>query len=112
MVRDVIQISSNRRFDFPKRGQLFIRTHNESLSVVAMRIGNEDYSPARIHPCDAAQTARESCSIGSRQNCFLIAKSQMMLLGWPALETKRSWRFTDDRFKFLGFQHRTEDDQI
>ena len=39
----------NRRFEFDKRGQLFIRTHNETLSIVAMCISNEDCPPARIH---------------------------------------------------------------
>src|SRR5216117_3818147 len=32
----------------PKSTQLFIRTHNEAFSVVAMRIGNPDCSPMRI----------------------------------------------------------------
>jgi hypothetical protein len=36
-------------FEFKKRRQLFIRVHNETLSVVAMRVSNEDCSPARIH---------------------------------------------------------------
>jgi hypothetical protein len=39
----------NRRFNFHKRSQLFIRVHNETLSVAAMCTGNEDRSPARIH---------------------------------------------------------------
>jgi hypothetical protein len=30
--------------------------NNETLSVVAMRIGNEDRSPAGIHGCDATPT--------------------------------------------------------
>jgi hypothetical protein len=29
--------------------QLFIGTHNETLSVAAMRISNEDRLPAQIH---------------------------------------------------------------
>jgi hypothetical protein len=29
---------SNYRLEFQKRGQLFIRTHNETLSVAAMRV--------------------------------------------------------------------------
>jgi hypothetical protein len=33
--------SANRRFEFHKRRQFLIRTHNEMLSIVAMRIGNE-----------------------------------------------------------------------
>jgi hypothetical protein len=39
----------NRRFKFDKRSQLFIRMHNETLPVIAVGIGNEDCSPARIH---------------------------------------------------------------
>jgi len=34
---------------FHKRSQLFIRTHNETLSVVAMRVSNPDCSPVGIH---------------------------------------------------------------
>jgi hypothetical protein len=37
----------DRRFKFDKRGQLFIRTHNETLSVAAMRVSNPDYAPSR-----------------------------------------------------------------
>ena len=34
---------TNRRFEFHKRSQLFIRTHNETLAIVAMCVGsNED----------------------------------------------------------------------
>jgi hypothetical protein len=32
---------SNRRFKFQKRSQLFIRAHNETLSVAAMPVSNE-----------------------------------------------------------------------
>jgi hypothetical protein len=32
----------------PKRGQLFIGLHNETLSVAAMRVGNEDRSPVAL----------------------------------------------------------------
>ncbi len=38
----------NRRFQFEKRGQLFIGAHNETLSVVAMCVCNPDRSPLRI----------------------------------------------------------------
>ncbi|PYI99223.1 MAG: hypothetical protein DME98_01445 [Verrucomicrobia bacterium] len=37
--------SPNRRFEFNKSGKLFIRAHNEALTVVAMRIHNPDCSP-------------------------------------------------------------------
>jgi hypothetical protein len=40
---------SNRRFKFHKRSQLFIRADNETLSVAAMRVSNEDRLPVRIH---------------------------------------------------------------
>jgi hypothetical protein len=41
--------SANRRFEFHKRGQLCLRSHNEPLSVAAMRVHNEDRSPFTIH---------------------------------------------------------------
>jgi hypothetical protein len=34
----------------------FHRPHNETLSVIAVRVCNKDRSPARIHGCDAAPT--------------------------------------------------------
>jgi hypothetical protein len=34
--------SANRRFEFPKRSQLFIRTDDETLSVAALRANNLD----------------------------------------------------------------------
>jgi len=39
---------ANRRFEFHKSGQLFIRTHNEALTVAAMRVSNEDRSTVGI----------------------------------------------------------------
>jgi hypothetical protein len=33
-------------FEVQKGSQLFLRTHNETLSVVAMRVSNPDRSPA------------------------------------------------------------------
>jgi hypothetical protein len=40
---------ANRRFEFQKRRQLFIRMHNETLSVAAMCVSNPDRSPVRIN---------------------------------------------------------------
>jgi hypothetical protein len=37
------------RFEFQKNGQLFIHTHNETLSVAAMCICNPDRSPVGIN---------------------------------------------------------------
>jgi hypothetical protein len=39
----------NRRFEFEKRSQLFIRVHNETLSVAAMRVNNPDCSTLGIN---------------------------------------------------------------
>jgi hypothetical protein len=36
------QRSNRRRFEFEKRSQLFIRTHNETLCIVAMCVSNKD----------------------------------------------------------------------
>jgi hypothetical protein len=36
-------------FKFNESTQLPIRPHDETLFVVAMRVSNEDRSPARIH---------------------------------------------------------------
>ena len=36
---------ANRRFEFQKPSKLFIRTHDETLSVAAMRVCNPDRSP-------------------------------------------------------------------
>ena len=46
----------DHRFEFHKRSQLFIRTHNEALTFAAMCVSNKDRSPARIHCCNAAPT--------------------------------------------------------
>jgi hypothetical protein len=43
-------------FKFQKRSQQFSRLHNETLSVVAMRVSNRDRSPFTIHGGDAAPT--------------------------------------------------------
>jgi hypothetical protein len=44
-------LTASRQSPLPasKAGQLFIRTHNEALSVTAMRVSNPDRSPAGIH---------------------------------------------------------------
>jgi hypothetical protein len=41
--------STKRRFQFQKRSQLLIRTHNETFSITAMRVCNPDRSPVRIN---------------------------------------------------------------
>jgi len=41
--------SANTRFEFQKSRQLFIRSHNETLSIVAMRVCNPD----RVRPLES-----------------------------------------------------------
>jgi hypothetical protein len=41
-------MDTNRSFQFQKRRQLFIRSHNETLSVIAASIRNPDRSPFAI----------------------------------------------------------------
>ena len=41
--------------EFDKRRQLLIRTHNEALSVAAMRVNHKDRSPVGIYRRDTAQ---------------------------------------------------------
>jgi hypothetical protein len=47
-------LSQNCQFKFNKRSQLFIRSHTKTLSIVAMRVGNEDCSPVAIHTGNTA----------------------------------------------------------
>jgi hypothetical protein len=42
----ILAASTSRRFEFQKRRQLFARTRNETLSVVAVRVCNPDRSSA------------------------------------------------------------------
>jgi hypothetical protein len=42
-------MSASRRFEFQKRGQLLIRTHNEVFPIVAMRVNNPDRSSLGIN---------------------------------------------------------------
>jgi len=41
--------SANRQIEFDKRSQLFIGLHNETLSIVAMCVGDPDRSPVGIN---------------------------------------------------------------
>lgn len=47
--------SAGSRFLFKKRRQLFVRSHNETFSVVSLRVSNPDSSPLGINGSDAAQ---------------------------------------------------------
>jgi hypothetical protein len=37
-----LSVRANHRFQFHKRSQLFLRSHNQTLSVAAMCVSNED----------------------------------------------------------------------
>jgi hypothetical protein len=45
----ILSTRAGRRFEFDKRSQLFIRTHNKTLSFTAMRVCNPDRLPVGIH---------------------------------------------------------------
>jgi hypothetical protein len=47
-IRSGWNIALNRRFEFKKRGELFICSHNETLSVIAVCVSNPDRSPFAI----------------------------------------------------------------
>jgi hypothetical protein len=53
--------SLNRRFEFHKRRQLFIRTHNETPSVAAMRVSNPYHGVAVA--CFPKRCTREGRSV-------------------------------------------------
>jgi hypothetical protein len=54
-VRVFASVQSCLRFEFQKRSQLFIGSHNQTLSVVAMWVSNPGCSPVRIHGWHAAR---------------------------------------------------------
>jgi hypothetical protein len=48
-------VVANYCFEFQKRSQQLICMHNETLSVAAMCVSNEDRSPFTIHGCTQPQ---------------------------------------------------------
>jgi len=62
---------ANRRFEFHKRSQLFIRVHNETLAVAAMRISYKDRSPVAIQSRNAAPTPTGFAAERQNENCLL-----------------------------------------
>ena len=48
-VSSQFSVTLDRRFEFHKRRQLFIRAHNETLAVAAMCVCNPDRWPFGIH---------------------------------------------------------------
>jgi hypothetical protein len=58
--------SANRGFEFDKRGQFFIRMHDEALTVAAMCVCNPDCSPLRM--AIKERSARNSESEANKQS--------------------------------------------
>jgi hypothetical protein len=64
--------------------QLFIRSRNETLSVVAMRVSNPNRSPVTIHGCNTTQLQpdllRSSAIISqfsfTRPDCVFLLSTQ------------------------------------
>jgi len=50
LIFDLRLSAASRQFEFDKRSQLFMRMQNESVSVVPIRITNEDRPPAGSTP--------------------------------------------------------------
>jgi len=71
-------LSQNRRVEFDKSRQLFIRTHNKAPIFVPMRVSNEECSTARIDLCNAAPTPTGFAEIVSDD--FPIPKVTKLLL--------------------------------
>ena len=67
--------TSDFNFKFQKSRQLFIRVHNETLSVVAMRVNDPDRLPVGINCGDAAPTPSGFAEIVSDDFPILHGKS-------------------------------------
>src|SRR6516162_6879636 len=71
-----LSVQSNRRFQFQKRGQLFIRTDNVTLSVVAVCVSNPARSPLRIYGALALRTPVRNES-GTQESSNEISEVQI-----------------------------------
>ena len=50
--RNTLRLLRHLTFEFKKRRQLFIRTHNKALTVATVRVSNPDRSPARVRAAE------------------------------------------------------------
>jgi len=85
LANDHRAISLSRCVEFKKRRQLFIRVHNETFSVAAMRVSNEDRSPVGIHGCDTAPTPTGFAQIVSDYLPVLHAADSASFVLYPAM---------------------------
>jgi len=74
-------------FKFEKRSQLFIRVHDETLPVIAVRVNNPESSPARIHGWDTAPapTGFRDCWPLAAWACSLRVVCSLFGFALPAL---------------------------
>ena len=67
-LRNPLGVRHESPIQFHKSSQLLIRTHNETLSVVAMRVCNPDRSTVGEFACDFVSSRGTSGSGGSPKN--------------------------------------------
>jgi hypothetical protein len=115
--------SRNGRFQFHKRSQLFIRSHNETFPVVAMRVCNKNGSPVAVQGCDAAPRPTGFAEIVSDdfpvlRGCgFAFAGStplpnHQILRVTPAMEaciTNHVWSGRSDWFENMEIEYQPGD---
>jgi hypothetical protein len=82
------------------RGGLFLRMHHETLSVVAVRIGNQVCPPARVQSLRYRPNSNPLCLACRRRNPEAIRKSSFLfrcsqsaatVLPFPMCDMRRDW---------------------
>ncbi len=84
----------NHQFELCKRRQLLIRLHNQTLSIIAMRVNNPDCSPVVIASSSSgpakARAADRASIVGSTRRI----PPWLRLFPFPSQSLQRSrWRF-------------------
>jgi hypothetical protein len=79
----------NCRFEFDKRSQLFICSHNETLFLAAMRVSNEDCSHVGTYGCDTAPTPTGRAEIVS---------DDLPVIHWRRLQPCDDWSTSSQDF--------------
>jgi hypothetical protein len=69
--------------------------HHETLSVVAVRVSNEDRSPVGVHSCDAAPTPTGFVQIGSDDFPIFHVWRMVALLLYARHDRNRDYTFAD-----------------
>jgi hypothetical protein len=71
---------ANRRFKFKKSSQPLARTHDETLSVIVMRVNNPDCSPFAIYRRNTAPTPTGFAEIVSDDSRYFTRRIMAFLL--------------------------------